>query len=146
MKRLILAAAIAVFAVSAYAQPMPPGKWWRRPEIVKELQLTADQQSKLDNLFAAAADELIDTKAEVDKNQVALRAELERSAIRRAEVQKIIEKLNDARGHLFAREMMLLVDMRSVLAEQQWRKMRAKLDQMAERRGERRGGPPPPRP
>lgn len=125
MKRFILAVAIVATAFATSAQPMPQGKWWHRPELVRELQLTPDQQSKLDAAFNAAANDLIDAKANVEKMQIALRAELERPEIRRAQVQQIVARLNDARGRLFAREMMLLVDIRSILREPQWRRLRA---------------------
>ena len=129
MKKAIL---LLFLAVSAFAQPMPQGKWWRRPEIVRQLQLTQDQQQKLDGVFGAAANDLIDARAGVDKNQVELRAELERPQINKIKVQQIVSRLNEARGRLFAREMMLLVDMRGVLGQEQWRKLR-----MMERRRKR---------
>ena len=31
------------------AADLPPGKWWRRPEIVQKLELTEDQQNRLDD-------------------------------------------------------------------------------------------------
>lgn len=136
-KRILIAAIVMMAAVIAQAQKLPPGKWWRRPEVVQELQLTSEQQQRLDDLFRAAADELIDAKAAVDKLQVALRGELDRAQVRRQEVQRIAGQLNDARGRLFERELMMLVDMRGVLTEQQWMRMRTKLDQMREREGPR---------
>ncbi|MGN6186061.1 MAG: Spy/CpxP family protein refolding chaperone [Thermoanaerobaculia bacterium] len=153
MKKFFLAAAMTLLfaAPFASAQPLPPGKWWRRPEIVKVLALTNEQQDRLDEVFRKKADELIDTKAEVDKLQISLRGELDRSQLRRAEIQKIAEKLNESRGKLFATELMMLVDMRSVLTEQQWDKMRNFLERMQQERRENRqemrdgNGPPPPR-
>ncbi|HEX2831737.1 MAG TPA: periplasmic heavy metal sensor [Thermoanaerobaculia bacterium] len=153
MKKFVLAAAMALlFAVPfASAQPLPPGKWWRRPEIIKVLALTNEQQDRLDEVFRKKADELIDTKAEVDKLQISLRGELDRSQLRRAEIQRIARSLNDARARLFESELMMLVDMRSVLTESQWEKMRNHLERLdQQRRGNRQemreNGPPPRRP
>lgn len=117
---------------------MPPGKWWRRPELIQQLQLTADQQERLDEVFRAAANELIDRKADVDKLHVAIRGELDRPQLRKGELQRLAGQLSAARGRLFERELMMLVDMRAVLTDQQWTRIRTFLDRMQERRD----GPP----
>jgi Spy/CpxP family protein refolding chaperone len=129
-KRLMLAAALLAAAAFANAQQMPPGKWWQRPEIVQELGLTNEQQDKLDEIFRTAANGLIDAKADVEKLQVALRGELDRAQIRRAEVLRIAGQLSDARGRLFERELTMLMDMRGVLSDQQWNRVRNALDRL----------------
>jgi Spy/CpxP family protein refolding chaperone len=133
MKRLLVAMAVLACAAIAEGQGLPPGKWWQRPEIVRELQLSNEQRDRLDTIFRGAANELIDAKGEVEKLQIAIRGELDRPQVRRAELQRIAGQLTAARGKLFQRELMMLVDMRGVLTEQQWARMRKHLD---------RGGPP----
>ena len=135
MKRfLVLAVAVLACAAVAESQGMPPGKWWQRAEVIQELELTRDQQNRLDEIFRGAANELIDAKGEVEKLQVAIRGEMDRPQIRRSELQKIATQLSAARGKLFERELMMLVDMRAVLNEQQWAKARRFLDRVQERR------------
>ena len=135
-RRFLMAAVLFALGAAAQAQPMglPPGKWWQRPEIVQELQLTADQQQRLDAVFRGAANDLIDTKASIEKLQIAIRGELDRPQIRRQELQRIVGQLNAARGRLFELELMMLVDRRGVLREEQWTKIRAHLDRVQERR------------
>jgi hypothetical protein len=142
-KRLFFAAALLACAALAQAQQLPPGKWWRRPEIIQQLQLTADQQERLDEVFRGAANELIDAKAYVDKLHVAIRGELDRPQLRKGELQRLASQLSAARGKLFERELMMLVDMRGVLTDQQWTRVRNFLDRAQERR---EGGQPPMRP
>lgn len=144
-KRILIAAALLAATTFIQAQPMPPGKWWRRPEVARELELTREQQDKLDEAFRGAANDLIDAKGEVEKLQVALRGELDRPQLRRTELQRLAGQLTAARGKLFERELMMLVDMRSILDEDQWGKLRHHLDQMQEGR-ERGGAPMPNRP
>ena len=127
-------AALLACAVLAQAQQLPPGKWWKRPEIVQELQLSAEQQQQLDEVFRAAANDLIDAKGEVEKLQIAIRSELDRKELRKPELLKLAGQLNGARGRLFERELMMLVEMRSVLSEQQWARARNFIDRMQERR------------
>lgn len=146
MKRVLIAIAVlacaAIASMDLMAQGMPPGKWWQRPEVVQELQLTNEQQNRLDEIFRGAANDLIDAKGAVEKLQIAIRGELDRPQIRKAELLRIAGQLSDARGKLFEREITMLVDMRAVLNEQQWTRMRQHLDRMqGERRGQRPTGP-----
>lgn len=144
IRKLIIAAALLVAVSALDAQPGPPpggmphGKWWRRAEIAKALDLTREQQTRLDEVFAAASNELIDAKAEVRKLEIQLRAELDRTQLRRGEIHRIALQLNTARGKLFERELMLLVDMRSVLADAQWMQLQEKMDERRPRPRPRR--------
>ena len=128
-KTLLIAIVLAAFAGSAFAQ-LPPGKWWRKPAIVSELELTADQQERLDVIFRESANELIDLRGAVEKETVALRGELDQPQLNRANIQRVAARLNEARAHLFQRELAMLIDMRAVLSDQQWNRMRAELDQL----------------
>ena len=131
MRRLTVIGLILVFAASAFAQ-VPPGKWWKRPEIIQRLELTDEQQSKLDGIFRGSANDLIDVKADMDKLAIALRSELDQPQLNRAAIKSIVTKLNEARSRKFEREVMLFVEMRSVLNDAQWTRMRADLDRMQE--------------
>jgi len=141
MRRIAFALAALFTVSSAFAQALPPGKWWRRPEIVQNLNLTDEQQDRLELIFRASATELIDLKAEVDKSSIALRGELDRPQLDRAAIHRIAVRMNDARGKLFDRELMMLVEMRGVLTDPQWNRMRnelAKLERPQQRMPGRR--------
>jgi hypothetical protein len=138
MKQRILFAALLVTATFvlpsiAEAQQLPPGKWWRRDEVARQLELTRDQQDKLDEVFRSAANGLIDAKADVEKLQIALRGELDRAQLRRQELQRLAGQLTMARGKLFERELMMLADMRGILNEEQWQRLRNHLERAQER-------------
>ena len=129
MKRVaLILLAITSLAVPAFAQQMPPGKWWRRPEVANELHLTADQQSRLDAIFRSAADALIYQRGETEKLGIALRGELDQEQLNKANVLRLAQRLGEARAKLFEREVMMLVDMRGVLNDDQWARLREHLD------------------
>jgi hypothetical protein len=147
MKRVLVVAALLIAASLVEAQQLPPGKWWRRQEVVRQLELTRDQQDRLDEVFRKAADDLIDAKASVEKLQVALRGELDRAQLRRTELQRIAAQLTQARGKLFEHELMMLADMRGILNEEQWTRLRTFLDRAQERmRPQQQQRPQPQRP
>lgn len=142
-KRIALWAALAMTLAGALsAAPLPPGKWWRRPEFVKQLDLSDDQQTKLDVIFRTASSELIDLRGDVEKLSIALRGELDQPQINRDAVRKFANRLSEAQGRLFERELMMLVDMRGVLSNDQWARLRSELD----RERPPYGGRPMPRP
>ena len=130
-RRVLLAAALLVLVAAGAGAQLPPGKWWRRPEIALQLGLTEEQQSRLDGIFRASANDLIDLRGDVEKASIALRSELDQPQLNRANIQRVAAHLSDARGRLFERELMMLIDMRAVLTDPQWNRMRAQLERIA---------------
>ena len=130
IRRTFLCAVVSLMlAMTVTAGPMPPGKWWRRPEFVQQLSLSNDQQTRLDMIFRLAANELIDLRADAEKTSIAIRAELDQQQINRENLRKLAARLSDTQGKLFDRELMMLVDMRGVLTDDQWARLRNQLDQ-----------------
>jgi Spy/CpxP family protein refolding chaperone len=127
--RLAFALAAILLTSALLAADLPPGKWWRRPEIVTQLGLTTEQQNRLETIFRNSASDLIDLRGEVEKQNVALRGELDQPTLDRGRIRAIANRLSDARTRLFERELMMLVDMRAVLTEPQWNRMRDALEQ-----------------
>lgn len=145
MKQRVLFAALliaATFTLASIAegQQLPPGKWWRREEVARQLELTRDQQDKLDEVFRGAANDLIDARGDVEKLQIALRGELDRVQLRRQELQRLATQLTNARGKLFERELMMLADMRGILNDDQWNRLRTFLDRAQDRMRQRNDG------
>ena len=142
MKRLTMGVMIVALATTAFAQAnLPPGKWWRRPEIVQQLNLAEDQQTRLETIFRAAANDLIDLRGEVEKQNIALRGDLDQSQLDRASIRHDAQKLSEARAHLFERELTMLIDMRGVLNDSQWSRMRNELDKLGTQRSKNNDRP-----
>ncbi len=127
VKRIALALLVTAIATSAFAQNLPPGKWWRRPEIVQILNLSEEQQEKLETIFRTSSSDLIDLRGEVEKHNITLRGDLDQPQLDRPTIRRDAQKLSDARGRLFERELMMLADMRAVLNDSQWNRMRSGL-------------------
>jgi Spy/CpxP family protein refolding chaperone len=142
-RRIVMTIAALLVAAGAFAQ-LPPGKWWRRPEIVRSLNLSDEQQDRLESIFRTSATDLIDLKAEVDKAAIALRGELDRPQLDRAAIHRVATRLSDARGRLFDRELTMLVEMRGVLTDPQWNRMRNEIDRQRPMQMQRQGQRPQP--
>ena len=137
MKKFVVSAFVALTALTAAAAPpdMPRGRWWKNPGVAERLGLDAAQQGRLDAIFQAAANDLIDRRGDIQKLTVALRTELERPQLDRQALQQVAARLSAARGRLFERELMMLADIREVLTTAQWMQLRQHVD--------RRGKPRP---
>jgi hypothetical protein len=133
IRKIGFAALAAVMLTgSVMAAELPPGKWWQRPEIAQRLGLSPEQQDRLDAIFRSAAEELIDRRGDVEKAGLALRGELDQQQPNRQSVLKAAARLSDVRGRLFQRELEMLMDMRAVLNDGQWNRLRAFLDRQAD--------------
>ena len=69
----------------------------------------------------------------MEKANVALRAELDQPQLNREAIRRAAMRVNDARAKLFERELMMLVDMRGVLNDMQWNRMRQAVDRLPNR-------------
>jgi hypothetical protein len=148
MKRTMMTVVAVVFAIASVAggAELPPGKWWNNPQIAQRLALEPEQQSRLDAIFRESANDLIDRRAEIEKLTLAVRGELDQQQLNRQNLQRLAAQLTQARGRLFERELMMLVDMRGVLNDEQWSRLRAHIDRRQGERGmQQRPGQPRPR-
>lgn len=135
---LALAAVLAV-PVAAQMLEMPGGKWWKRPAIVEGLKLSAEQQERLDDVFMKNRRAFVDLKADVDRRTIDLEDLLEARDLDTRKVAAASEALEQARGRLGKARTMMVVEMRGILTEAQWKQIFDRRDQWrAEREGEMR--------
>jgi Spy/CpxP family protein refolding chaperone len=151
MRRIGFFVAVLLIAsmTEAGAQQLPPGKWWHRPEVISRLGLTPAQRERLDDVLRRSAPELVELRDEMERNASALREQLDRPDLDREAVRKAAEEVSSARARLFERELMMLVDMRRELRDEQWNRFRALIESrpgqgpptgMQERRGPQQPG------
>ena len=124
MKRALICGLALLLPALAEAQPLPPGKWWQRTEISNRLSLTEAQRDTLEAIFRDTAPQLIDLKAEVEKKALELHEQLDNTTLNREAIERAASAASQARARLFERELMMLVDMRAVLSDEQWNQFR----------------------
>ncbi len=129
MKRAVLFAAVLLAASNLPAQSIAEGKWWKRPRIARELELTDDQAAKLEKIFAAAKPRLIDLRADFEKKQFAYDQAMQSDPVDRKDVEAKIEAREQARAALQTALALMELDMKQVLDPEQ----REKLVLMRER-------------
>ena len=143
---VLMAAAAPAFA---QAPEVPLGKWWKRPRIVEQLKIKAEQQERLDEIFAKNRRSFIDLKADVDRRAVDFDELLAKKESDPAKIASATDALEQAKGRLGKARTMMIVEMKGVLSDEQWQKIVELRDEWRrERAEERRSGAvgPPRRP
>jgi len=102
----------------------PAGMWWKNPRIVQRLSLTAEQTKKMDDIFQQSRIQLIDLKANVEKQQVMLEPLLSANSVDTTKTLAQIDKVADARAELEKANAKMLLGIRGVLTPDQWTKLR----------------------
>jgi Spy/CpxP family protein refolding chaperone len=112
----------------------PPGRWWMDPALVQKLGLTADQQKRIDAEFQQSRLKLIDLSAALQKEEAIMDPLLEADRPDESQVLAQIDRVAQARAELEKANARMLLGFRSVLTQDQWKKLQAEDPP-------RRGGP-----
>ncbi len=99
------------------------GMWWKNPDLVKSLNITPDQQKKMDDIFEKSRLELIDLKAALEKQEVILHPMLDENPPDTNKVLAQIDKVAQARAYLEKGNARMLLGIRAVLTSDQWTKL-----------------------
>jgi Spy/CpxP family protein refolding chaperone len=101
----------------------PPGIWWKNPDLVQKLSITADQQKRMDDIFQQSRLQLIDLKANVEKQEVTLEPMLDANPPDTNKVLAQIDRVAQARAELEKANAKMLLGIRGVLTADQWTKL-----------------------
>jgi Spy/CpxP family protein refolding chaperone len=117
----------------------PPGIWWHNPDLIQKLNLTPDQQKKMDDILQQSKLQLIDLRAAVEKQEVLMEPML---AANPPDTNKILAQIDhtaQARAELEKANAKMLLGIRNVLTPDQWTKLQA--EGRERRRMRMEGGP-----
>ena len=135
----------------AYGAPQPGrgpmergmGRWWKNPEMVEKLGVTADQQKRMDDIFQQHRLKLIDLTASVEREEVTLEPMMQADQPDEARIVAQIDKVAQARAELEKANARMLLGIRRVLTPDQWKKLQAETPRPG--RGPEGQQPPTPR-
>jgi Spy/CpxP family protein refolding chaperone len=124
---------------------VPSGTWWRNPNTISALTLSADQQKKLDSIFLESRISLIHLHASLEEEQLKLEPLLNANPPDQAKALAEISKIADLRADLEKADARMLLSLRGVLTADQWTKLQADQhshhDRPADGRKRGSGGP-----
>jgi Spy/CpxP family protein refolding chaperone len=139
MKKFV--AVLFVFLAASLVRPLaaqmpegPPGKWWKRPRIVQLLELSPEQQAKLEDIFSRRRREFVDLKANVERRQIDAEELVSKKDADPKKVSTAVDALEEARLKLRKAATMMFLEQKEVLSSAQWQ---AILDRREEWRRQR---------
>jgi periplasmic protein CpxP/Spy len=102
-----------------------PGRWWSDPRVAQELALSGDQQHRMDELFQGHRIKLIDLSAGLQKEEALLEPLLESDHPEEGKILVQIDRIAQARAELEKANARLLLGLRGVLTQEQWKKLQS---------------------
>jgi protein CpxP len=124
----------------------PQGRWWNNPEMVQKLNLTSDQQKKMDDIFLQNRLRLVDLNATLQKEEITMEPMMAADTPDEPKILAQIDKVAQARAELEKANARFLLGIRRVLTQEQWKKLQAEISHRQGGRGPGQGGPPNPPP
>jgi Spy/CpxP family protein refolding chaperone len=109
---------------------VPHGAWWKNPNMVTLLGLSADQQKRLDDILLQSRIQLIHMKATLEEEQVKLEPMLNANTLDQANAYAQISKIADLRAELEKANAKMLLSLRAVLTADQWTKLQTQRHMM----------------
>ena len=102
---------------------LPPGTWWRNPEVATRIGLTAEQQKRIDGIFLQSRVQLIHMHASLEEEQLLLEPLLDANPVDQTKALAQIGKIADTRAELEKTDAKMLLGIRAVLNADQWTKL-----------------------
>lgn len=103
----------------------PHGRWWNNPEFAQKLNLTADQQKRMEAVFEQARPNLMDLSANVRSQETALEPLLGVDQPDEGKILAQIDHVAQARAELEKANARMLLGLRRVLTPDQWKTLQA---------------------
>ena len=103
----------------------PQGRWWGNPELAQKLGITADQQKKMDEILQQHRLRLVDLHATLDKQELLLEPLVSSDQPDETKILAQIDKVAQARAELEKANARMLLQIRRVLTQDQWQKLKA---------------------
>ena len=99
------------------------GKWWKNSDIAKEIGLSEQQVTQIEQTFFDHRLKLIDLQADVQRNEARLQPLVESDQLDEAKISAQMDQLLAARSRLEKANMMMMISIRKVLSVDQWKKL-----------------------
>lgn len=133
MKRSLILFFLTVFASSfSYGNDEDiQGKWWKHPNIAKELELTNDQVNQIEAIFTSYRPQIIKLNDQLGKKEVERRTVIKNPNSNPKEAERLTDEIANIRGTMVGIKGRMSLQIMYVLTPQQ----RAKLEEIKSKYG-----------
>ncbi len=117
-------------AIKAQDLKEPPGKWWKDPKVIQELNLTPEQQDRIEAIFRKNRKMLIDQKAQLDKCRVDVEEALSKTSVDEASALAAFDALQTARRQVERTMFVMRLQIKNLLLPEQQKKLEAVAERL----------------
>lgn len=144
---LLLFLATVFLADGAYAQGLlkdfPQGKWWTNKRIINQLNLSPDQQTKIESMWLQSRRPLIDQQAELQKRQLDLEELVNKETIDETAALEALDRVEKARASLEYSTLQMRIRIKNALSADQQQKLQTIAGMLRQQRARGEAGPIP---
>ena len=101
------------------------GRWWDDPKMGQQIGITTDQKQKMDDIFQQNKLKLIDLVANLQKQETIMEPLIESDQPDEGKILSQIDAVAQARAELEKAHARMLLGIRRVLTQDQWKKLQA---------------------
>jgi Spy/CpxP family protein refolding chaperone len=123
---ILMAAATLAWGQPPQGPQRPRLKWWQDPKSKAELNLTAEQSNRIEEIFQASFPKLREGYEQLEKLESKVSKQISSDQTTEAELLHQVDAVESVRGELAKARTLMLFRMQRVLSLEQ----RAKLDEM----------------
>ncbi|MGA1824996.1 MAG: Spy/CpxP family protein refolding chaperone [bacterium] len=134
---LIIVVSLLTFGDTSFAQfGLPKGKWWKHPEVIQNINLSAVQIREIEKISNESMKKIIELEAQYKIGRLDLDTlldQIDREKLDLDAIEKQVDIVNKLKGELDKERILMLARIRNILPKEAIQKLK-KL------RGEFRGG------
>jgi Spy/CpxP family protein refolding chaperone len=138
---LLLVTVVTVIAASGAAsgQEARPGRWWKDPQICRDLGLNSREQAELDRLFERNRDDLMRMRSDLEEERSRLKDTMGGEPFDESRVKSQLKRVEDRQQRLTQERMKYLIEVRKILGPKRFRDLENKAPAWQDRRGRGQG-------
>ena len=114
---------LVLTSVTAFAENVPSGRWWRNARVVQELSLTSGEKQRLENAYQNSRRKLIQKKGRVETEQIELENLMGRRKINEKAIRAQNRKLEKARSDLADEKFAFVIEVRKIIGHERFQKL-----------------------
>ena len=108
-------------------------KKFQKDKMLRELNLTKDQQNKINEIRFDHEEKQIESKADLEKNQLRIKKMISSSSFNDSELLNLVEKSGQLKSQLEKERVSMWLDIRKILTEDQREIWKSKFHRMGMR-------------
>jgi len=150
MRRVVFHVLICFFVLSGVSMArdrgdpkdgidLPHGKWWKMAGVANELNISSDEQAKLDDLYYKHRNQMIDLKRDLKKAQLVLEWFIEKEKFDESTSMDQFQKVLNARNEISTERYNFLIEVRKLLGLERFQQLKAKFQKLRMERSRREG-------